>query len=102
MVTSKKHGFVDSKFDLNLRCTCCNGSGIATCEVNIHALLDLMAPYYSKGLKIDAIKALRAYYVEGDIGLKTAKEIVESCFNFYANLESILVENARKRDPSNG
>ena len=93
----KKYGFEESKFAFNLRCTCCNGSGIAKCEVSIHELIDLVSPYYSENLKIDATKAVRAYFTQGELGLKSAKLLVENCFNFLANLEATIEDNKKQR-----
>ena len=77
---------------VNVRCRACSGSGNYRIDMNIIALEELVSPYFPDR-KIDAIKELRGIYEGGDIGLKTAKLLVELVFDFQQNLADIVKEN---------
>ena len=66
-------------FETKQVCSECNGKGFSIEAYTIEDLIDLVLPYKERGEKIYAIKMVRD--MDGDVGLKDAKEIVELIFD---------------------
>ena len=78
------------KLKMNLTCKACEGSGIKVVEVPLGDIIELLRGFHSKGLKIEAIKAVRSLgSTDESLGLKASKELVEAVFQLFDSLESI-------------
>ena len=78
------------KLKMNFTFKACEGSGIKIAEVPLGDMVELLRGFHSKGLKIEAIKAVRDMgTADGSLGLKAAKELVEAVFQLFDSLESI-------------
>tara|TARA_Y100000310_G_C20185584_1_gene580135 strand:+ start:109 stop:396 length:288 start_codon:yes stop_codon:yes gene_type:complete len=91
--------------DINARCLTCNGSGVIKTPIALDNLVELVEPFHAlKGTdskaKIEAIKAVRDLPTEdgAQIGLKTAKELVEQVFYFLDNLAVVVKNNNGTKD----
>jgi len=70
---------IDHTFVMRQVCSECQGKGFLTESYTIEELIDLVLPYKERGEKIYAIKMVRD--MDGYVGLKDAKEIVEIIFD---------------------
>ena len=81
-------GGITSKleFELKNKCTACHGTGVVDKSINLTRLISMYPAYHNE--KINFIKAVRSEY---SLGLKEAKDIVDSINSLFNQLDVIVV-----------
>ena len=75
------------KFNMETRCKTCNGTGLVGSSINTENILDIVLENLHEG-KVDKIPAIQQVREEYGIGLKQAKELVESAMAFHKAVQN--------------
>ena len=80
------------KFNMEIRCKPCNGTGLVVSSINTEDILDTDLENLHEG-RVDKIPAIKQVREEYGMGLKQAKELVEGAMAFHTAVQNHASES---------